>query len=89
MHPVPYENLARVRRMVQCNYPGCNEHSMQLPILENRWKCDRHVLPIFSKQVDGHKHGCAQAVWLSHHKYLPSRHPHWQNAPKCDCGGAA
>ncbi len=66
--------------LVQCNYPGCQEHSEQRSV-NAIWDCGKH-----KRLSAAHAPGCALQVWSECHRYLPSRHPHRKNAPACDCG---
>lgn len=48
--------------LVQCNYPGCQEHA-RFPGNKLNWNCGQHVAP-------------AQKPESKWRRYLPSRHPH-------------
>lgn len=64
---------------IECNYPGCKAHSLQ-SVPNADWNCGNHSQP-----SQAHEPGCAFRIWKEKHRYLPSRHPHRQNAPHCNC----
>jgi hypothetical protein len=70
-------------RMIQCNYPGCNEHSMESYLVAD-WNCGKHITPVIP--LASHLKWCEFRIWKEKHSYLPSRHPQHAAAPKCTCG---
>jgi hypothetical protein len=85
--------------MIQCNHPGCNEHSAGL-YRPGEFNCGRHT-PATKPQDTAHDiirdaliefggrmihaEGCRAAAFQKLNRHCPANHPIWSWAPECDC----